>query len=443
MNRFSPTHRFWKAARRGFFAARFVAGVVTMLACSKGALAQSLDIRTLAGNGMAGATNGFGSHARFDYPTAVAVDNDGNAYVVDTGNSIVRKITFDGFTSTLAGIAGSNGSADGNNLTALFYGPQGIAIGSPGQIFVADSANSTIRKISAEGTVSTIAGLAGVTNSFDGQSSAAQFFHPEALAADSGGNLYIADTWNHTIRKLTPDGTVTTIAGLAGHSGSLDGAGNKARFNRPSAVVVDSATNVLVADCLNHTIRKISPEGIVTTVSGLAGVWGRADGTNTDARFNLPDGLGLAANGDIIVSDSGNHSLRRLSLEGTNWVASTVAGMSGLTGYANGAGNNARFNFPGGIAFDSSGYLYIADAGNHSLRTTRVVPPTLQFTVAGAYRLVLSWPASAEGFVLEQSSALGPAAAWSALTNDIVWVADNFVRTNSLAGGAYYRLHRP
>jgi len=421
---------------------KLVAVAALTLASAAGAHAQALPIRTLAGGATPGATNGFGSNARFNHPNAVAADSAGNLYVADTENSTVRKISAEGYVSTLAGLAGNYGSADGGGATARFYGPQGIAADSAGQLYLADTANSTIRTVTPAGAVSTFAGAPGDFNSFGGAGANAQFCHPEAVAADPGGNLYVADTWNHTIRKITPAGLVSTLAGLAGNLGSVDGTNSKARFYRPAGIAVDSATNLFVADMFNHTLRKITPAGRVTTIAGLSGVWGSADGTNSAARFYLPQGISVAANGDLLVADSGNQTLRRVSPDGTNWVVSTVAGLTGLAGSTNGTGDNARFYFPAAIALDREGYLYVADAANNLIRTTRVVPPTLQFTALGN-QFVLSWPVSADGFVLEISAAVGAAAAWSPVTSGIVTLGDNFICTNTLIGPAYYRLHLP
>lgn len=398
-----------------------------------------LTIRTFAGSPAPGATNGPGPVARFDHPAGLATDLSGNIYVADTENSTIRKITPDGTVTTIAGLAGSFGTNDNFGSSARFYGPEAIAANSAGQLFVTDSANSTIRKISG-GTVSTFAGVAGVSNSFDGAGANAQFFHPEGVATDSGGNVYVADTWNHTIRKITPGGTVTTLAGLAGNFGAADGTNSKARFNRPTGIAVDSATNVFIADSLNHTIRKITPNGTVITIAGLAGVWGSSDGTNNAARFYLPEGIGIATNGDLFVTDSGNQLVRKVSPTGTNWVVTTVAGLNGVAGSANGTGTNAQFNFPAAIGFDTAGYLYIADIGNNTIRSTRVISPLLQFA-SGGKQFILSWPTWADGFVLEQSPGLGDSANWSPITNNIFTVADNFVRTNNIAESAYFRLH--
>jgi sugar lactone lactonase YvrE len=402
------------------------------------AYAQPLTIRTFAGSTTPGSTNGPGPTARFNHPVGLATDLAGNIYVADTENSIIRKITSDGNVSTLAGLAGNFGTNDSFGAGARFYGPQGITANSAGQLYVADSANHTIRKMTG-GSVSTFAGVAGVSNSFDGAGSNAQFYHPEGVATDPGGNVYVADTWNHTIRKITPAGTVTTLAGLAGNFGAADGTNSKARFNRPAGIAVDSATNLFIADSLNHTIRKITLNGTVSTIAGLAGVWGSSDGTNNSARFYLPEGVSIATNGDLFVTDSGNQTLRKISLIGTNWVVTTVAGLDGLAGSTNGTGSTAQFCFPSAIGFDSAGYLYVADTGNNTIRSTRIISPLLQFALLGN-QFVLSWPTWADGFILEQSPTLGPAG-WSPVTNSIFTVADNFVCTNNLADGAYFRLH--
>ena len=284
--------------------------------------------------------------------------------------------------------------------------------------------------------------LPGVVNSFDGTGADAQFYHPQAVAVDPGGDLYVADTWNHTIRKVTPAGVVSTLAGLAGNPGSVDGTNSKARFNRPAGIAVDSATNLYVADSFNHTLRQITPAGQVTTIAGLPGVWGSADGTNGAARFYLPEGMGVTTSGDLLVADSGNQTLRRVSPVGTNWVVTTIAGLSGLAGNSNGSGESARFYFPAGVALDSAGYLYVADGANNLVRTTRVVPPTLQSTASGD-QIVLSWPVSSDGFTLEASSSLGPAAEWQPVTSGVVTLGDNFVYTNNPVGLSFYRLHLP
>ncbi|HVV01805.1 MAG TPA: NHL repeat-containing protein [Verrucomicrobiae bacterium] len=404
--------------------------------------AQSLALRTLAGATSPGATNGFGSNAKFNHPAGVAADENGNIYVADSGNGVIRKITTDGKVSTFAGTPGSFGSMDGIGSAASFYWPEGIAADTSGHVYVADTANGTVRRLDEAGAATTPAGLAGTFNSFDGAGTNAQFWHPEGVTAAPDGNVYIADTWNHTVRKMTPAGVVSTIAGLAGYPGSVDGAGAKARFDRPAGIVSDSQTNLFVADSFNHTIRRIAPDGKVSTIAGMPGVWGSADGTNSAARFYLPHGITIEIDGTLLVADTGNQLLRRISFDGTNWIVSTVAGLDGIAGAVNGVGSAARLYFPLSVASDAEGYVYAADMGNNMIRTTRLVSPTLQ-TFVSADQLVLSWPVSAEGFTLQQSTALGPAAAWTPVTAGIVTVGDNFFRSNSVTTAAFYRLYHP
>ena len=182
----------------------------------------------------------------------MAVDGSGNVYVADSGNYTIRKITPAGVVSTLAGLAGSSGSADGTGSAARFYYPTGVAVDGSGNVYVADTGNYTIRKITPAGVVSTLAGLAGSTGSADGTGSAARFYYPYGVAVDGSGNVYVADTGNYTIRKITPAGVVSTLAGTAGSSGSADGTGSAARFNYPTGVAVDGSGNVYVADSMQQ-----------------------------------------------------------------------------------------------------------------------------------------------------------------------------------------------
>ena len=179
---------------------------------------------------------------------------------------------------TLAGTVGVYGSADGNGTAASFSSPLGVATDSTGNVYVGDSGNHTIRKITPTGDVSTLAGTAGVFGSTDGIGSAASFDFPVGVATDSAGNVYVADFYNHTIRKITPTGDVRTLAGMAGVVGSADGTGSAASFNFPQGVATDIGGNVYVADSYNDTIRKITPSGDVSTYAGTAGMSGGAAG---------------------------------------------------------------------------------------------------------------------------------------------------------------------
>jgi hypothetical protein len=275
-------------------------------------------VTTLAGlAGSSGSTDGTGGAARFCYPWGVAVDSAGIVYVADWGNHTIRKVTADGVVTTLAGLAGSPGSADGTGSAARFYHPEGVAVDSAGIVYVADYDNETIRKVTPDGVVRTLAGQAGSWGSADGTGSAAQFNQPRGVAVDSTGNVYVADYDNDTVRKVTPDGVVTTLAGQAGSSGSADGTGNAAQFHEPTGVAVDSAANVYVADWANNTIRKVTPAGVVTTLAGLAAfdqhgnsIFGSADGTASAARFDEPYGVAVDSAGNVYVVDGENNTIR-------------------------------------------------------------------------------------------------------------------------------------
>ncbi|MBI3884131.1 MAG: hypothetical protein HY302_00115 [Opitutae bacterium] len=274
------------------------------------------EITLVAGTaGQAGSADGTGAAARFNDPSALAVAPDGTVFVADTANATLRRISAAGVVTTLAGSATARGNTDGPGAQATFSAPAGLARDAAGVLFVADSATHTIRRVAADGTVSTFAGLAGAAGTADGTGAAARFNRPTGLALDASGNLFVADTTNNTLRRITPAGAVTTLAGLAGVSGSTDGTGSGALFNGPAGVAVNGAGNVLVADTGNSTIRQITPAGTVTTVAGLSGIAGLTDGTGADAWFNQPRAL-VAPGGEITVADTGNAALRRIAAGG-------------------------------------------------------------------------------------------------------------------------------
>jgi sugar lactone lactonase YvrE len=289
--------------------------------------------------------------------------------------------------TTLAGLAGYGGSANGTNDDARFFAPQGVAADSAGILYVVERGNNTIRKLTPVGTnwvVTTLAGLAGVDGaSADGIGSAARFSEPKGLAVDGAGNVYVADSNNSTIRRVSPAGSVTTLAGLAGNNGSDDGDGSEARFNNPYGVAVDSATNVYVADTWNHTIRKISPDSVVTTLAGLAGSPGSADGIGNDARFYYPCGIAVDNATNLYVTDSYNNIIRKLTPVGTDWFVTTLGGMSGFYGTADGTGSAARFGNPNGVAVDNAGNLYVADFYFNTIRKGYLLPRILNFGFVG------------------------------------------------------------
>jgi sugar lactone lactonase YvrE len=288
----------------------------------------------------------------------VAVDGVGNIYIAENYAYTIRKVTSTGVVTTLAGAGGMFGSADGAGDAARFGGPQGLAVDGAGNVFVADRGNHTIRKITGDGVVSTVAGTAGSYGSADGTGSAARFYFPAAVAVDSEGNVFVADGGNHTIRKITGAGVVTTLAGTAGSSGSADGTGGTARFFGPNGVAVDRTGNLYVADTGNLTIRKITGSGMVTTLAGMAGGFGSADGAGGAARFKFPAGLAVDREGNLYVTETGNYLIRRITSDG---VVTTLAGMAGFSGAADGSGSVAKFAVPVAVAVDGAGTLYVAD----------------------------------------------------------------------------------
>ncbi|MDB6059407.1 MAG: repeat containing protein [Verrucomicrobiales bacterium] len=332
-------------------------------------------VSTLAGSPSIGSADGNASTARFFFPGGVAIDSSGNNYVADTQNNTIRTVTSAGIASTLVGTVGVSGSADGNGTSAQFNAPQGIAKDSlaSAYLYVADTGNHTIRRISGT-TVTLFAGTAGTSGVADGTGSAAQFNSPQDVALDSSGNIFVADTWNHTIRKITTAGVVTAFAGVPGAFGDSDGTGanvgtNGARFYAPGGVAVDGSGNVFVADTYNHTVRKITSAGVVSTIAGLGGYYGTDDGTNGNAHFFFPRSVSVDATGNVYVLDSGNHTVRKLTASGTNWIVTTVAGTANLSGSAKGVGGAARFFAPTALDINASGTFAIADLGNNSIRS--------------------------------------------------------------------------
>ena len=269
-------------------------------------------ILPLAGQaGVSGYADGMKNQAQFNFPKGIAVDRVKNIYVADTANKIIRKVDPNGVVTTLAGVSGVAGSANGVGSDSRFgapqfYEPTGIAADNSGNVYVADAANNTIRKIDSKGVATTFAGHAGNPGSQDGTGIDAGFFKPTGVAVDNVGNLIVADMGNHCIRKITPAAEVTTIAGHPRISGSADGLGSQARFNCPSDVAVDLAGNVYVTDTGNNTIRKLSPDGIVSTIAGMPGDEGSSDGVGKNVRFKNPRSLAIDGSGNIFVADTGN-----------------------------------------------------------------------------------------------------------------------------------------
>jgi kumamolisin len=334
-------------------------------------------ISTFAGQaGVNGAADGLGTNAQFNLPNEVAVDSGGNIWVADTNNNEIRKITAAGNVTTFAG-NGTAGYVNANGNSALFDAVSAVGIGSGGNLFVTDELNNAIRKITAAGNVTTFAGSnTGTSGYINGTATNARFDAPQGVVTDSGGNLYVTDTNNNAVRKITTTGSVSTFAGSTNNStigtgtpGSINGNGTAARFNFPSAIAIDAGGNIYVADSNNNAIRKITPAGNVTTLAGSPPFQGTADGTGSFARFNFPSGVAVDSGGNVFVADSFNNSIRKITPAG---VVTTVAGQPGVTGSADGVGSEAKFNTNYGVAVDATGNLYIADSLNNTIRKAQL-----------------------------------------------------------------------
>lgn len=263
-------------------------------------------VTTLAGNGSNGLSEGTGISAQFSYPRGVAVDGNGNVYVASA--SRISKINASGVVTILAG-SGTNWSNDGTGTAASFDSPEGVAVDGSGYIYVTEP--DRIRKITPAGVVTTLAGSGG-QGFADGIGTSAKFNNPTGVTVDISGNIYVADSGNSRIRKITPGGTVSTLAG-SGISGWGDGSAMSAHFNRPFSVAVDGNGNIYVADTDNARVRKITPAGTVSTLAG--NFPGYADGSGTAAQFNNPIGVAVDSNGIVYVVDAANHRIRKITLQ--------------------------------------------------------------------------------------------------------------------------------
>jgi sugar lactone lactonase YvrE len=309
------------------------------------------DVAALAPSGQYVAADGTRATRVFKELSGVAVDSGGTVYVADYGAESIRKVTPSGVVSTLAG-GGTWGFADGPRASAKFAFPWGVAVDPSGTVYVADLENQRIRKVTPSGLVSTFAG-SGTWGFADGPRASAQFTSASGVAVDASGTVYVADRDNHRIRKVTPSGLVSTLAG-SGKPGFSDGSGASAQFDHPNGVAVDASGMVYVADRDNHRIRKVTPSGVVSTLAG-SGAFGYADGLGAAARFSAPHGVAVDSGGTVYVADTSNCRIRMI----TRWGYVTTLAGSGVFGYADGPGATAQFPHPEHVAVDSSGAVYV------------------------------------------------------------------------------------
>jgi sugar lactone lactonase YvrE len=339
-------------------------------------------VSTLAGSGNPAFQDGTGTNASFNAPNGGFVGPDHAAYIADTFNHRIRRVDLTtANVSTLAG-NGVAGYLDGPATAAQFNAPLSTCVDAAGNVYVADTSNNRIRRISsgASPAVTTVAGN-GQRGYVDGPVAAAEFNFPNDLTVDPAGNLYVSEFNNHTIRKITPNGTVSTLAGN-GTPGYNDGTGTAAGLNQPAGVAIDKDGNLFVTEWGSHRIRKITPAGAVSEFAGTV-FPGLLDGQGLNARFFRPDGIVVDAFGSIYVTENGNHAVRQIRPDAT---VTTVAG-TGHAGYLDGPATTAQFNAPGGIGIDTTGTWVIADTGNHRIRTIRFASNAVVNSVVYARKL--------------------------------------------------------
>ncbi|MCF8368644.1 MAG: T9SS type A sorting domain-containing protein [Bacteroidales bacterium] len=372
---------------------------------------QSLNVKaqnyvtTLTGTGTAGFLNGDTSVAEFNRPFGICIDVEGNLYLADAYNHRIRKIGIDGQVTTYAG-TGTAGYLDGPADEARFNQPINICLDEDGNMFVSDFLNQRIRKISADMMVTTIAG-SGQAGYLDGISEQAMFNYPRGICLDDTGNIYIGDSWNHRVRKISTTGIVSTWAGggeamgVSSIGDYVDASDTAARFYTPCELSIDVNNNIFVADAYNHRIRKIDLARLVSTVAGSGGFGpsggGFQNGTATEAQFNVPTACHVTLSGSIFVGDGSNQRVRKISADG---MVSTFAG-SGMEGFEDGPDSVATFNFPRGTVMDYNQHrLYVVDYNNHAIRIIHLseITETNEISTSKEFKLYPN-PAASDFFL--------------------------------------------
>jgi len=336
-------------------------GILCAMIVSCGNKKDQSTVSTFAGSGKMAIADGKGDQASFANLMGIAADNKGNLYVADSHNNVIRKITSDGTVTTWAG-SGAVGSADGKGTAASFFYPTALAVDSNGNVYVSDTHNNLIRKIDPTGVVTTLAGKGRVSANDIDTSDIVRLDNPAGIAVNNTGDVYIADWGNDVIRKIDLSGKITDVAGNKGVPGAENGVGSSASFYLPWGLVLDSMNNLYVADSYNNMIRKISTDGTVTTVAGKKEN-GSADGKDTAASFSHPAGLAIDKHGNLYVADMGNNKIRKVS----SGVVTTVAG-NGIRGSGNGRAESASFSKPYGVTVANDGSVYVADYSNNLVR---------------------------------------------------------------------------
>lgn len=360
----------------------------TLVAAASG-IATGMTVSVVAGKtGGAGVVDGALVDSRFSTPKSLAIDSAGNTYVVDTTGHVVRKIDTTGAVSTFAGQAGLPGYVDGTGKAAKFRSPEGITVDSSDNLYVADSLNHCIRKITSAGVVSTLAGTCGTLGALDGGRDEARFSSPAGIAV-GGGNVYVSDRLNKAIRRVDLAGNVTTYAGALGLQGTANGPSGYARFNSLGTGLVRASNGTLYLTDTN-AIRMIDATGNVSVYAGATSVNGSTDHASdaTLARFLTPQGLALDGSGNLYVADAGNSTVRKVAAGGG--AVTTMAGTALFTGSADGTGAAARFNQATGVAVSGTNVI-VADNSNHLLR--RITSAGVVTTIGGQ----IATPGQAEG----------------------------------------------
>ena len=348
-------------------------------------------ITTVAGTGERGdgGDGGLAVDAQLNGPIGVAVDADGNLYFSDIGNDRIRRVNTKGIITTIAGTGDEGYSGDGGSaVDAQLSAPRGLAVDGSGNLYIADTSNHAIRRVDTTGTITTVAGSGERGNGGDGGAAVeARLNTPRGIAVDGAGNLYIADSRTSTVRQVDTAGIITTIAGTGeqGYGGD-GGSAVSAQLSAPYRVTVDGSGNLFIADTWNHRVRMVDTRGIITTVAGIGGIginnaggYSGDGGLAVDAQLNLLRGIAAGGSGSLYIADTGNDRIRRVDKAG---IITTIAGV-GESSYSGDGGPavSALLNYPTGVAVDDSGILYISDTGNHRIR--RVDKAGIITTIAG------------------------------------------------------------